>query len=244
MKLAARMALPLGLLLAFVVGEFFFRRHLSRFDEGAYPDLLAPFAELPMELKSEMGAASFAANWEGVQHGDIDEVRKHLPYQADDLTLRLYKEANTGVQLQLYMVYSKIGDDRKHHPEICIRDVSGAPEELSFRKTIELDAEGTRRVQRFRFVTGSSTRTTVYYWHYTFPPIAQPERDWLQTIHLQLRHPSPSMTVQIATAAPPIGLDLIEQSFLRAVDGALKSRHLPPSALCGCDRLPIGLVRQ
>lgn len=238
-----RLGLPLACLAVFGLAEVLLNRHVHQYDEGAYPELTAPLAELP----TEFGVAASPSNtevWNGADHGDLKQLREHLPYKADDLLFRIYRFGKAGPQAQLYMVFSKTGEDRKHHPEICIRDVSGAPEELAARKQIALTADGTRGVQRFRFITGPSTRTTVYYWHYSFPPLPNAERDWLQTLHLQLRHPSPSLTVQIATIEPLARLEAIEQSFLRAVDGALLSRHLPPSALSGCDRLPIGLIRQ
>ena len=43
------------------------------------------------------------------------------------------------------MVYSHKGEDRKHHPEVCVREAAGKPEDVSARATLALDAERPER---------------------------------------------------------------------------------------------------
>ena len=143
------------------------------------------------------------------------------------------------------MLYIRdIGEDRKHHPEICIREVTGAPEDLSAREKFSLDAENKRQVQRFVFRTGSVGRTTVYYWHYTFlAPAAG--NTFLQTLHQRLGERPPSLTVQATTNRDdPAALQAIETQLLPLVDAAFAGRILPPTAVIESNRLPVALLRE
>jgi hypothetical protein len=244
MTLTGRLRLIVVCLALLGCAEWALRRHVSAVGGQCYPDLQLPLRDLPLELNGDPSPHGTAANWRGEEHPAYSELRKQLTFEVDEVFFRLYQERTSGSLVQLYMVYSKVGDDRKHHPEICIRDVSGAAEDLAGRKRIALDADGRRLAQRFRFRTSSSTMTTVYYWHYTFPPLPDERRDWLQTLHLLLSSPSPSLTVQITTTAPPAELEGIERSLVAQIDATMCARHLPSGALIGCDRLPIGLSRE
>ena len=55
--------------------------------------------------------------WVGAERPAVrDAIRAKLPFPADDLLVRGYQNAN-GAFAQLYMVHSRAGEDRKHHPE-------------------------------------------------------------------------------------------------------------------------------
>jgi hypothetical protein len=93
-----------------------------------------------------------------------------------------YALPSGGPAVNLYAVYSPTGEDREHHPEICIRDVGGKPEDRAARAVVPLDAEGQRAVQRFRYRTGGSTFTSVWYWHYTLEPLNRDRHSALQRL--------------------------------------------------------------
>ncbi len=212
--------------------------YLHAGDTLAYPDLRAPFASLPHELQSPNQV------WTGRDISNLDEFRARLPYHADDLLYRLYQPLPSGPPVHLYMVYSRQGEDRKHHPEICIRDASGATEDVEARRQIALDSEGQRQVMRFRFQTGISQFTTVYYWHYSFEAPPQKGQTALRRLYQQQNHPLPSITVQVSLVADGADLEAVEKGFLTAVDSALCRAQLPATARIGCQRLPIALVRE
>jgi exosortase len=202
-----------------------------------YPDLRAPFAALPRELQTP------TLTWHGQDVSGLDAFRAKLPYPVDDLLYRQYAPKPAGAPLSLYMVYSRQGDDRKHHPEICIRDASGATEDYDARRQIALDADGARTVMRFRFRTGAGQYTTVYYWHYSLEAPPQRGQTALRRLYQRQNHPVPSITMQVSLVAEPAELEAVEKGFLVAVDAALRKDHLPATARMGCQRLPIALIR-
>ncbi len=183
--------------------------------------------------------------WTSRDLENLDEFRAKLPFQVDDLLYRDY--VGQGVPgVRVYMVYSKSGDDRKHHPEICIRDVSGAPERKGHREDIPLAAhEGAHQAKRFGFEIRPGELLTVYYWHYTMTPREDAIRSPLQRIHSRLGVAAPSVTVQVyAQTAVPTERATLEQVFLPALDKALLERVMPEGTDVGSHRLPVGLVRE
>ncbi len=205
-----------------------------------YPELRAPFAALPQDL-SAPGESKLG--WHGRDVSNLDSFRAKLPYRADDLLYRIYAPSPSGAPLYLYLVYSRQGDDRKHHPEICIRDASGATEDFDARKQIPLDASGRRSVMRFRFRTGVGEYTTVYYWHYSLEAPPQPGQALLRRLYQRQNHPVPSITAQVSLVAAPAETEAVERGFLVAVDAALRAEQLPDTARIGCNRLPMTLIR-
>ncbi len=205
-----------------------------------YPELRAPFAALPHDLAAP-GASGIG--WHGRDVSNLDSFRAKLPYRADDLLYRVYAPKMAGPPLYLYLVYSRQGDDRKHHPEICIRDASGATEDFDARKQIPLDVSGQRSVMRFRFRTGVGEYTTVYYWHYSLEAPPQPGQTLLRRLYQRQNHPVPSITAQVSLVAAPTETEAVERGFLVAVDAALRAEQLPDTARIGDNRLPLTLIR-
>ena len=121
--------------------------------------------------------------------------------------------------------------------------MAGAPEDTAARRVLYLDAAQKRPVQRFRFRTGNAEYTTVYYWHYTFAPLPREGLTLLQSLHQRLSRAAPSVTVQVATTAPPEQLALVETTFLPALDSALRAGPLPEQTTVDCQRLPILVLR-
>jgi hypothetical protein len=157
---------------------------------------------------------------------------------ADETLFRTYRNEVAVAQAQVYLIYSHTGQDRKHHPEFCLRDAQGLPEDVSWRRRVPLGA-ASGEVCRYRFRTGTGHYTFVYYWYYTLPPASAPGQTPLQLIHWRLGRPVPSLTVLVCSDVGPERLAPVEQELLRAVDAALIDRHLPATAHLSCDPLPI-----
>jgi exosortase/archaeosortase family protein len=234
-SVAARLRPVLVCLAVVFVAQIVLKVHLNAAGPESFPAMRQPLADLP---------AQFGTAWHGADRSDASEVRKQLPFEPDDMVFRDYRLAGTNLVVQVYAVHSRIGEDRKHHPEICIREVTGAPEDLADRRMIALDPDEKRAVQRFVFRTTSVGRTTVYYWHYTFlAPTTN--NSFLQTLHQRLGEHPPSLTVQVLTTTDdPRELQAIEAGFLPALDEALAAQSLPPTALIDASRLPVALIRE
>jgi hypothetical protein len=237
--------LAIGCVVALALVEFGLRRYLNEGGANTYPEMMRPLQSLPTKFSVEGSTDSEEQAWDGVDHPGLPALAGKLPYHADDLLFRIYRREPNGPQAELYMVYSRLGDDRKHHPEICIRDVAGAPEDREGRKLIALDKENQRLVQRFRFLIGGARApVTVYYWHYTLAPLQQTGRSWLQNLYRELRQMPPSMTVQVSTRSAPAEQEAIEREFLVEIDNVIRSTYLPADARIGYERLPIALQRE
>jgi exosortase len=237
--------------LALVLGaQVGLRLHLGAAGEHAYPELARGLDALPLAVKgpplseSTGGQAPPTTVWQGRPHPQQQAVRARLPFQADDMLMRLYHSDAIPYPVELYLVHSRVAEDRKHHPEVCLRDVAGAPEDTSARGIVYLDAELKRPAQRFRFRTGTTEHTTVYYWHYTFSPQPREGQTFLQALHQRLSQPAPSVTVQVSTLAPPEQLAAVENTFLPALDAALQAGQLPARTRVGCERLNILVIRE
>ncbi len=223
-----------------VVGQFALTAHIRESGELSYPALVGKFDSLPLVLNDPQTGRPA---WAGQDMTEIrDATRAKLPFQADDLLMRAYQNAN-GAFVQLYLVHSRAGEDRKHHPEICIRDVSGAPEDVRFREQVPLNE--TASAQRFRFQTGATRCVVVYYWHYTPTPTPNASQTRLQSLHQRIGVTAPSVTVQVSVATDDKKtLEAVETQLLPALDLAARQRVLPPGTETGCNRIPIGLARE
>lgn len=223
------------------MGQAALLSHLRQAGEFSFPTLQAPLSAVPLKCVSE---ASGDVVWQGQEQSEAQlALRQRLPFRVDDLLLRTYRH-RSGTSARLYMVYSRAGEDRQHHPEICIRDVRGAPEDVAFRQQVPLEPSGEAQATRFRFWTGAGRFLVVYYWHYTLEPQATGGQSRLQAFHQRLGISSPSVTVQVSLPADePTVLAEAESVLLPALHAAMRQRVLPPTSRCGCDRLPIGLAR-
>lgn len=215
--------------------------HVRSADSTYYPIARGDFAQIPLRFDSD---ASSGVSWVGIELDEIrEQTRTKLPFPIDDLLYRGYQSSNRSAVAQVYMVHSRTGEDRNHHPEICIREVSGAPEDRSSRAEIRLSADG-RRAQRFRFLTGAGRTIMVYYWHYSFRP-ERPASSPFQALYQRVGTSAPSITVQVtASGDDPTAVRLIEQTLLPRLDAAMQERVLPDGTAVGCDRTPIVLDRQ
>jgi exosortase len=216
-----------------------FEWHISAGDQRSYPPMPGRFAQLPLDFP----AGDTLPGWRGKElEEEREETRAKLPFTADDLAYRGYVSTDGNVGARLYLVHSRIGEDRKHHPEVCIREVSGAPEVPNSRAQITLNGEG-RVAQRFRYKVSGGQTVAVYYWHYTFQPSGDLSSPF-QQIHQGIGTEKPSVTAQLtAPGNDPRALELIEKSLLPQLDAALMNGILPPDTPAKCDRLPVVFVR-
>jgi exosortase len=215
--------------------------HLHAAGEASYPTLIRPLDTLPLTI---VDTQTNEPVWQGQNNTTYrDKLLQKISFPIDDLLVRVYEHSG-GEVAHLYMVHSRAGEDRKHHPEICIRDVNGSPEDLSFRKRIPIGPDGAE-AQRFRFQKGVGQVTVVYYWHYTLLPPPQPGLTRLQQWHQRIGITAPSITAQVSLSSDdPRTLAAIEQQLLPQLHAAAFQQVLPPNTHTGCERLPIALARQ
>jgi hypothetical protein len=215
---------------------------LHEAEKLSFPPQAGSLKTLPLRVTAP---DSEQPEWVGQDLPDTCEaIRAQLPFRADDLLVHGYRHTD-GSEAVLYAVHSRTGEDRKHHPEICVRDVGGVPEDLGFRARVPLSPDNSGQAQRFLFRTPSGRPTVVYYWHYTDTPIPDPARTWIQTLHLRLGTAVPSTTFQLSVGTDRRSvLESVERVLLPALDRAARRDVLPAGAEAGCDRIPIGLARR
>jgi hypothetical protein len=217
--------------------------HMRGGAELEYAHLRKSIADFPLTFtRSEaLAAPAKSSEWLGMINPTEADERAKLPFTPDALLYRTYwMKKNPSVALGVYMVHSRQADDRKHHPEVCVRDVTGAKEDLSSRAILFVDAEQKRPIQRFRFKPSSTKHQTVYYWHYTLPRVPRAGETPLQVIYQRINTPAPSITVQVWLEAET-ERDAVEKEFLVFLDQALRDQYLPEGTVMACDRIPIAL---
>src|SRR4051794_17982842 len=126
MTTASRIWLSAGFLGAALAVQAVLLLHMALGPSNSYPDLRQPFDELPTSLRAE-SASSEVPEWVFVSHPAEKEIRSRLPFVPVDLSFR-YCQAGDLVA-ECYIVHSANGEDRKHHPDICIREVQRLPED-------------------------------------------------------------------------------------------------------------------
>jgi exosortase len=225
--------------------SFALDRHMGLADGPAPTGLRRPLAELPEELipPPELAQETDSVSL-GAWHSQpvAKATPSDVPFYADEWLTRYYAVPEAGLIARVFLAYSADGSDRQHHPEICLRDVSGWPEDRAARATLELNPAVRSPAARFRFYLGTSRPVTVYYWHYTVETPLPDGATWLQRLHRRLARGGPSLTVQVATNAHGEGLTRIERELLPALDEALRASHLPAGVRQGAERLPIRLT--
>lgn len=166
--------------------------------------------------------------------GQDVEIAENLLY-GDDHLKRTYVHKKTGQPITLWMIYSKVGEDRGHHPEICMA-VAGQAENPQGRGA--LDVPGSEvPIQQFLF--GRPGRQLwVYYWHYTLKPTREPGTSELQRVYQRLQRRFSSVTLHVsAYDALPQSRELAAE-FVTQLDAAFQD-DLPENAYRGSDRTPV-----
>jgi len=224
MSLAARAKLIAALLLAALVAEVGFRLHLQAAGQLAVAGLERPLADFPLQL----------GGWVG----------KDRPPEADDFRYgdqsisRDYVDPQRQTAVSLWIVYSRTGEDRGHHPEVCMQ-VAGKPEDPSVRQTLSVDQDAP--IQQYCFGWPGS-RQWVFYWHYTLPPPAQPELTRVQRLYQRMHQRPASVTVEVF-APQRFDDDHGEavRRFVTLVDEAL-AVHVGQGAVRGSQRLNVQIT--
>lgn len=222
-----KLPLRLALLALFLGGAFAAQAALTQQLQSGGPlpaaALNAPLAQLPLQLEQ----------WHGA---DIPVTDPKLMF-GEERVWRQYVHATTKQPLVLWAVYSSIGEDRGHHPEICMQ-VAGKPEDKSARKTCEVPGHAAP-VQQYLFgVPGD--RQWVFYWHYTLQP---PDSDshWIKRTYQRLRQRPASVTIEVFAPCMDDESSTAAQEFVRMVDAALQSQ-LGDRAVRGSRRLPVTII--
>ncbi len=208
--------------------QYGLEQHLRQGDKAQPVEHFA-LDELPWKL----------GNWQGQPHPEAEMVKKQADF-ADAVAVRTYSNSQ-GQAAAVYLVFSSTGQDRLHHPEICLRDAGGATEIRQDRLTVALQP-GTQRVaERFRYQRQRQERTIVYYWHYTLLPAGE-RQSLLQRVHQQQYDRWPGITVQVQTnMADSQGWQAIEATLLPEIDRWLMAQ-LPAGTVEGTSRLPVRWV--
>lgn len=163
---------------------------------------------------------------------------------ADDRLYRAYRLPNrpsrdqaaaVSAPCHVWAVYFRDGRDRQHHPRICGR--AAGLEETSLTP-LAIDAGPPVAHYAFR---GNAGPHHVYYWHYSLESTDAFDPSPLRRLHQRSTRRSPSLTVEVFTAAAsPDELANVEE-LVRQADHAIKG-CLPAGARRGCDVLPIRMV--
>jgi hypothetical protein len=193
----------------------------------------AELASFPTELPTAAGT------FQGKEHPGREALLKQVTF-ADEVLYRYYQRPS-GAFL-LYAAYSKTGEDRKHHPEVCLREAAGTPEDLSGRALVPFRRGGS--AQRFRFQVGTAGFMHLYYWHYTLPRDEQARRSPLQSLHQHMNAAAPSLTVQATCYDNGEELAQFEKDVLPAIDEALRAGPLPQGCEVGNGRIPVTFLHR
>lgn len=201
------------------------RRHV----EAAGPLMDMPLQIALDDLPLELG------DWRG-QDRPIEDERA---LYADQHLQRTYQHTQRPQSLTLWIVYSRDGEDRGHHPEVCMA-VAGKPEDTAGRRTCVVPGHPVP-VQQYRFGRPGDQQL-VFYWHYTLPPPDRAEVDSIQRSYQQLRRRPSSVTLEVF--APEFSDEDAEfaRQFVSLVDAAIQ-QHVGPSAIRGSQRLPVTVVQ-
>ncbi len=185
--------------------------------------LQLPLANVPLQL----------GEWRGMD-APVTDPKLQI---GEERLWRQYIHAESKQPLVLWMVYSKDGEDRGHHPEICMQ-VAGRPEDKSARQVCEIPGHKAP-AQQYLFGTPGD-RQWVFYWHYTLPP-PQTSTHWLARMYQRLRQRPASVTIEVFAPRVDDESGASAQEFVRLVDAALQAQ-VGANAVRGSRRLPVTII--
>jgi hypothetical protein len=224
-RIVIRGALALGVLIGGWISLGAFESHVQAPGPLLVTELVKPLAELPLQL----------GDWKGSDRPITDEKTLY----ADQHLQRLYVNVRTQQSVLVWLAYSRDGEDRGHHPEVCMA-VAGRPEDASERQTFPAPGH-IAPIQQYRFGTPGD-RQWVYYWHYTLTPPKTAETTELQRFYQRLHRRPSSITLEVFApeSRPTDGEHAREFALL--LDEAIQS-HLVPTATRGSQRLPVTVIQ-
>ena len=216
-----RILLAVALVAAGCVAHTLLRWHVV--SPGPLPAvaLRLPLEELPRQLGDWLGRDRPVAD------SDLLFADQHLQ--------RAYVHHQTGQTILVWLVYSNRGEDRSHHPEVCMA-VAGQQEDRGARQTLNV-AGHAAPVQQYRFGRDGAYQW-VYYWYYTLLPEQPAQLSSVQRLFRRLHYRPSSLTVEVF--APERNEHEVEaaQSFVRRIDQALQPL-LGATAVRGSHRKPV-----
>lgn len=229
MNLTARFLWLVVLLGSGLAAQVALSRHLEAVGSMAGLPLQQPLLAVPMTL----------GPWQGE---DIAIENPEYLY-ADQHLQRVYRNAETGQAVRVWMAYSQSGTDRGHHPEVCMA-VAGQPEDVSVRQ--QLAAAGhDQPIQQFKYGR-SGEGQWIFYWYYTLLPAQDPAWDEIQRAYHKLRQRPASVTLEVFAGESNRGDTRAQavanvQAFVRMLDAATQP-IVGPQATRGSDRLAVAVV--
>jgi exosortase/archaeosortase family protein len=160
----------------------------------------------------------------------------------DDHLSRVYQPGDHSQAFYLWMVYSATGEDRGHHPEVCMR-AAGMPEDPRGRKSLPAPGH-SQPIQEYRFGrAGEGEGLVGFYWYYTLEPPAAESASALQRAYQRCQRRPASLTIEVFTRVVAEQDVRVARDFVLAVDRAAQA-FLPAGAVRGSRRLPVFLVNE
>jgi Protein of unknown function (DUF3485) len=225
MRIHRRLLTMAFVLAAAVCAQFFLDRHLEAVVSQPSTPLQKPLAVFPQKL----------GRWQG-QDLKIGEREAAV---GDEAVKRVYFDPMRRQRLTLWMVYSKVGADRSHHPEVCMA-VAGHPEDRSARRAFAVPGHA-EPIQQYRFGrTGRMLR--VFYWYYTLPGGQPEELDGLQQ-HYRSTHFRPSSVTLEVFAAENECDEAAAREFVTRVDAAIQAQ-VGKGAVRESRRIPVTVINE
>jgi exosortase len=215
-----------GFVLAAAVGaQFLLNRHLAAVVSQPSTPLRTPLAVFPRQL----------GRWQGK---DV-KVGEREAAVGDEAVKRVYVDPARRQRLTLWMVYSKVGADRSHHPEVCMA-VAGHPEDRAARRSVAVPGH-PEPILQYRFGrTGGRMR--VFYWYYTLPGGESEGLDGLQR-HYRGTHFRPSsVTIEVFAAENECD-EATAREFVALVDAAIQSQ-VGDGAVRESRRIPVTVINE
>lgn len=223
MPLENRVTLGITLMIAAAVVHFAVVRYLEAAGPMPTVHLKQPLANLPTSL----------GEWDGE---DLPPAEGAI--YGDDYAFRSYRNRRTQQTLTLWVVYSEVGEDRGHHPDVCMK-VAGKVEDKAAARTFPVEGHSAP-IQQYRFLDADGSMS-VFYWHYTMQPPPDPSTSALQRRYQALHKRPSSMTIEVF--APERVAEDAEKAreFVRLIDAELQ-RFVGPHAVRGSKRIPVMVV--
>lgn len=219
MRFGYRLLTAAAIVMACVLLHVLVVRHLAAAGELPTIGLRRPLAELPMSI----------GGWVG-RDVEINDENQNF---GEDFVQRIYQLPGTPQGALVWIVYAADGEDRGHHPEICMA-VAGKREHTDERATLDVPGH-EQPVQQYRFGSSHDSQW-VFYWHYTLNPPPNEELDDLQRTYQRMRRRPSSMTLEVFA---PGGTDIAKlHEFVIELDAAVHE-HLPAHAERGSRRSPV-----
>ncbi len=228
MRVYSRLLLILIFLAAVTLFQEFQVRDVSasRINEAA--QLRRPIELFPLRI----------GDWSGF---DVEDTRPEFLY-GDSHLHRSYRNSTTGQSVTLWLAHSSVGEDRFHHPEVCM-PASGHREVLELRRGISMDTTaGDHPGQHFVYEKMVDLRRVhVAYWHYELSGSTRRPTPFRNS---GLRHVplAPSVSVELFAHDLAPGDSLAVEELARRIDVLLQG-FLPDTAIRGSHRSSFMMVR-